>query len=415
MRNKIIEAILITSTLAVSPLMTSCKKSSPKFDYSNLFGMCEVSYDLSSAVDKGLTNSWIAERAAALKCKSFRIWISTASLFTTTEDDDLIFNQTYLKNMHDHVDKLKAAGVNNFLCLYSSFVYPFDYATTDNYCVPDPTLETDMYARFLKLNALAAKKIVQEFPEIKNVEPGNEPDLEGQPCIHKNGYVYNGTIAVNIDYLYTSEESASIVCDICYYCRKAVKEVGEEYRISVPGLSNLSNTDPFIGVMYEMIESKTLPYGQEKSDTDPDHYFDIINWHPYPNVTIHKDEPNEEWVEFQKDIHKVIEKHGDGDKPVYYSEMGWTTFGDDSMQKQEEIADYYIKMYDLVKKELPWVEVVFCFRMSCLKSQDISLGENNFGIFYNQFDPNHPGEPKAAAKALAKYFNGPDYEIPKLS
>ena len=413
MKHNSIKTLLFALPMVLSPLTTSCQQKNYSFDHTYLFGMCEVSYELSSAVDKGLTNAWIAERAAAMKCKSYRLWISPSSLFTPTEEDDLVFNQTYLKNMHDHVDRLSSAGVENFLCLYTSFLYPYDYYTNDYYSVPDPRTEEDMYSRFLKLNALAAKKIVTEFPNIRNIEPGNEPDLDGSSCIHKNGYTYGGTIAVNAEFLYTSEEVASIICDMCYYCRQAVKEVGEQYRVSVPGLGNLSNTEPFIGLIYEMIESKTLPFGREKSDTDPDHYFDIVNWHPYPTVTTHKDEPDEDWVQFEKDIHDVIVQHGDGEKPVYFSELGWTSFGDDS--RQEEIASYYVKMFDIVQKEMPWVEVVFCFRMSCLISQNISLGENNFGIFYNQFDPVHPGQPKAAAVALAKYFNGQDYVMPEFN
>ena len=415
MKHNFIKPLLLALAVAITPLTSCKKKTNYKFDYSNFYGMCEVSYNLSSAVDKGITNEWVAERAAAMKCKSFRLWISVSGLFTPTEDDDLEFNQTYLKNMHDHVDRLHNVGVENFLVMYTAFVFPYDYATADGYCVPDPRTEEDMYYRFLKLNALAAKKIVQEFPFIRNIEPGNEPDGDGGSCIHKNGYIYGGTIAVNAEYLYTTEETASIICDMCYYCRQAVKEVGDQYRVSLPGLCNLSNTDPFIETIYQVIESKTLPFGTEKSDIDPDHYFDIANWHPYPVVTVMKEAPDQDWVDFENDIHDVMVKHGDAEKPVYFSELGWTSWGDDSQAKQDQIAGYYTQMFDMVRTQMPWVEAVFCFRMSCLISQNISLGENNFGIFYNQFDPNHPGEPKAAARAIAKYFNGADYEITGLS
>ena len=33
------------------------------------------------------------------------------------------------------------------------------------------------------------------------------------------------------------------------------------------------------------------------------------------------------WIGYQKEIYQVAIDHGDGDKPVYYSELGWTDNG----------------------------------------------------------------------------------------
>ena len=72
MKHNNFKTLLFALPMVLSPLTTSCQQKNYSFDHTDLFGMCEVSYELSSAVDRGLTNAWIAERAAAMKCKSFR-------------------------------------------------------------------------------------------------------------------------------------------------------------------------------------------------------------------------------------------------------------------------------------------------------------------------------------------------------
>ena len=62
---------------------------------------------------------------------------------------------------------------------------------------------------------------------------------------------------------------------------------------------------------------------------------------------------------------------------------------------------------------MPWVTVVFPFRLTNLKYQylDETGGEENFGLFYHPDDDLHPGQPKPAGYAVAKIFNGEDYDL----
>ena len=112
-------------------------------------------------------------------------------------------------------------------------------------------------------------------------------------------------------------------------------------------------------------------------------------------------------------MYEVATEHGDGDKPVWFSEIGWSDWGNDS--EKEKIGDKYVSAFDTIKKELPFVEVVFVFRLTSLFTQNVSsAGEMNFGIFYNPQDPVNKGAPKPAAISIAKYINGEDYDLTPL-
>ena len=60
---------------------------------------------------------------------------------------------------------------------------------------------------------------------------------------------------------------------------------------------------------------------------------------------------------------------------------------------------------------MPYVQTAMVFRLTTLTTQDIFVGENNFGIMYNKDDPVNGGKPKAAALALAKYIRGEDADL----
>ena len=412
MKTKLIRSLSILGFLGTSLIsLNSCGKA--KYDYTYFYGLCETSGDLNDGVDYAITNDWIGDRTNALGCKSSRLWISIQGLFTVTEDNDIEVNSHYYYVLKDHVDKLyrDGNGVTNFLAMYTSFLFPYDYAPTTGYVVPDPTNEHEEYEIFLNLMEKASEKLASLFPMIRNFEPGNEPDLDNSSCIHKNGYGYGLSIQENANFLYTEDEKANIVADICFYCRRGIKKANKNNRCSMISLCLINKNPHFLELIYEGIESKTLPYGTEKSYTNPDDYFDILNWHPYPGVATGNPDPTKgDWVEYQKEIYQIAKDHGDGDKPVYYSELGWTDNG--YAAYFEDNAKYLKNIFNLIKEELPFVEAVFVFRLTNLVHQNVSDGENNFGLFYNQDDSNHPGEAKPIAVEYAKIINGDDYVIP---
>ena len=209
--------------------------------------------------------------------------------------------------------------------------------------------------------------------------------------------------------MYTQYDQVRIVADLCWYTTKAVQSVNPNAKVAIPGLMGLVTTPEYLEGIYEAIESSGLPVGQEKADVDPDNYFQILNWHPY---TFGSDRVNDAWIQLHNDIYNVAIEHGDGGKPVWFTEFGWTDNGEPT--RQQTIADALIEFFDTVKTKMPYVQTVMVFRLTTLVTQDISLGENNFGIMYNKDDPVNGGKPKAVAIALAKYIRGKDADLSML-
>ena len=374
------------------------------FDRSGFYGLCEVFGEMGGGLDPGITNEWIADMAGGLGVKSFRMWISYGDMYPVGENDEIVRNQAKIAIVRDAVDRLKASGVENFLAMTTAFVYPKDYPTTTGYVVPDPYEEYDMYIRWLNLQQKAYMAFAEDFPEVDYYEPANEP--EGGGCIHKNGYTHAGSEVVNANYMYTQYDQTRIVADLCWYVTKAVQAVNPDAKVMNPSLCGFTTTPDYLEDIYKAIESGGLPAGQEKSDIDADNYFQVLNWHPY---TFGSDTVNDTWLQLQKDIYQVAIDHNDGGKPVWYTEFGWTDWGETI--RHQTIADAYIGFFDMVKAEMPFVQTVMVFRLTSLTTQDISVGENNFGIMYNKDDPLYGGQPKAAAIAIAKYIRGEEADL----
>lgn len=418
MKNKFLLGLASILALVIPSCGNKGNSEPIKYDYTYFNGICALTGDFNNGVDVGLTNVWTAKATKALGAKSFRLWIALSGLFTVGENDELQLNQKYYLVMKDHIDKLKDAGVENFLMLYSSYLHPTGYVPTTGYVVPNPREEYNEYIRFLNIQKEAAKRIKTLFPEIRNFEPGNEPDFANPGCIHKNGYVFGGDLQTNQEFLYNDDDKTSIIADLCWYTRQGIKEVDKDARVAIPGLANGSDqttyTPDFLDLIYERIESKCLPAGQEYSDTNPDNYFDIVNYHPYPNQTTLDGFVNwDAWISYNKEIYDVVKKHNDNGKEVYFSELGWTDFGIQDEETLNRIAGNYETAFSLIKQELPWVTAVFPFRLTNLKYQalDTTGGEENFGLFYHPEDSTHPGQPKPAAITVSKIYNGEKYDI----
>lgn len=414
MHKKIIASVLGALVLTIASCQTKEQSHTYTYDRTYFNGICALSGEFNNGVDYALTNDWTKSKVQALNAKSSRLWIALSGLFNVGDNDDLSINQQYYSVMKDHVDKLKEAGIENFLMMFSSFVYPTGYVPSTSYVVPDPNEEYEDYIRFLNIQAEACKIVKTLFPEIRNFEPGNEPDFACPGCIHKNGFIYGGDMTVNFNFVYNDDDKASILADLCWYVRRAVTEVDPKARVAFPGLTNQATVPEFLDLIYTKIESKCLPAGQEYSDINPDNYFDILNWHPYPNqinedLTINWDA----WVQYNKSVYQVVIDHNDEGKEVYFSELGWTDYGTRSEEELNKIADNYRNAFTRIKNDMPWVTAVFAFRLTNLIYQqiDTSGGEENFGLFYHPNDPITPAKPKPAAYAVAKIFNGEDYDL----
>lgn len=421
MKKKFLSILFLTLVSTVS--LSGCGKEKEeqqqpeeeiKYDYTYFNGICALSGEFNNGVDYALTNEWTKQKVQALQAKSARIWIAMSGLFDVKEDNELSVNLKYKTIMEDHVNKLKEAGVKNYLVMYTAYVYPYGYIPSTGYVVPDPNEEYEQYLQFLDLQAKASKKMKEMFPDLNNFEPANEPDFACPGCIHKNGFIYGGGMSVNFNNIFNDDDKVSIILDMCWYIRKAVQEVDPNAKVVFPGLTNQDTVPDFVDLVYKKIESKTLPVNQEKSDTNPDHYFDVLNWHPYPvKLESNGDVKWDEWISFNQSVYDVVKAHKDNGKPVYFSEIGWTDWGSRNEADLNRIANNYTTAIKTIKEQMPYVTAIFPFRLTNLIHQQLDQtgGEENFGLFYHPDDPLTPAQPKPAAYAVAKAFNGEDYNL----
>ncbi len=421
--NKILSFAVSIATLAMIPL-TGCKgedelniKASgtpyeSTFEY--LYGICETPSDLYPEVDPNLTTEWIAHVCKSMGIKSYRIWAHIPLLFTVDEEDNVKMNQDYADRIKNFVAALENAGVEKFSILLMERLHLAEDKNCAGSAVPDPTTDCDKYVRALKVEEKAYEMLGKEFPNIDYFESINEPDHYLGVGINKNGYVLNWNEMG--EYNFTTDETARVCMDFNWYQRRGLKKGNPNAKMMLPALCHFSTTPQFLENCYEVIYSKQLPAGQEYSDTDPDNYFDALNWHPYVNSAFGVGDNISEglWVQRQHDIHDVAVKYGDAEKPVWMTEFGFSSADDINIigtvtadGQTGQAPTNFIAAFEAIKQELPWVEAFCMFRMTDMYSVKYDVeGENHFGLFYNPADPVNKGKPKPAAVAVARYIKG---------
>jgi hypothetical protein len=75
-----------------------------------------------------------------------------------------------------------------------------------------------------------------------------------------------------------------------------------------------------------------------------------------------------------------MELHGDGDKPIWFTEFGWTTAstGDRPGVDETTQAQYLLQAFQLIRRDYPYVTNAFWFTMR--DRDDSSPYENEFGM-----------------------------------
>ena len=132
-------------------------------------------------------------------------------------------------------------------------------------------------------------------------------------------------------------------------------------------------------------------------------YFDVLGAHPY-GFAYPPDDPQgaHDGLNLARllDLREIMEAHGDGDKPIWVTELGWTTAGVDegswlTVTPQQQ-ADYLAGAWRRVR-EWPWLQVFTVWNLS----QGLPLTDEMAG--YSLLDES--GEPKPAYHALRAELN----------
>ena len=375
-------------------------------DKSYMFGMGELTSDtMPGAGEPSITNEYAAKMSGAFGVTSQRVWMHHPNVIVRAADsDELTLNEEVCDEYHDYFAQLKANGVERILVMNHQFILPYDYHSQDAQAFPDPwNGEYDFYARALQIWENAYKLLAEEFPEITYWEVGNEFDMAN--FLHKAGW----TGTNDGEHIFTQTESAHITADLCWYANRALKSVNTASVTVFPGASLNDQTASYFGLVYAAIDSKQCPTLEEFYDPDPDHYFQILAWHPYPNTNVNS------VISMCNAVYRIVEENGDDGKKVWFTESGFSNqrYWGVTDDADAYIAGMYPEYLEAVE-ELDYVESIYLFRLSNCYAYNNTDFERNFGLMYSPDDPVNEGAPKPAGLAVFRYFNGSEADTSPL-
>jgi polysaccharide biosynthesis protein PslG len=101
--------------------------------------------------------------------------------------------------------------------------------------------------------------------------------------------------------------------------------------------------------------------------------FDALATHPYQGIADappeHPDDGNRWWFTHLPAVRNVMLAYGDGDKPIWFTEMGWSAHADWSGVPNwqrgvtpEEQAAFFIRSIEYTKRNYPYVPVMFWYK-----------------------------------------------------
>lgn len=369
-----------------------------------LLGIDEVSAEVNSHCDLSLKNAYITYFDNLFNCKVARLWLRTKEVIKIKKNDEIELIPEGLIKFYKYIESLRRAGVEKFLLLDWGFVYPYGYKASDFWVVPDPKSEPEMYKRFLILQQKVRYEIANNFSFIQYFESTNEPEFGGT-FLHKNGFNHSSD---NKDYIYTMDEVEDIILDLNFYENLGVKEAFKNNKMLLPSFCNFSYGPEFLDNIYNKIKSGKYPTVGSVKSNKIESFFEILNFHPYNLVSV---EINDDWFDSQNKLREVMLKHNDGERKVWFTEIGWCDFR--RADEKNNVAKRYIDMFNAVSN-MPWVEVVLLFRMFNLCNRTETEAEDNFGLFYNEFDWKTPLCPKPAAIEIYKYIHGEEASLEPL-
>ena len=125
-------------------------------------------------------------------------------------------------------------------------------------------------------------------------------------------------------------------------------------------------------------------------------YFDVLATHPYMDP---RDAPPESpdtgprTMRHVSAVHDRMVERGDGNKPIWFTEFGWSTHARPGGVSEAAQADYLIRALRLLRAEYPYVKVAIVYQ-----ERDAALGniqQDNYGLLRRDWSE------KPAYRALA--------------
>lgn len=331
----------VTPTAPTTPTTSVVKPNGYQADQKYLYGVGYVHYSMGMK----MTMSEAIGTIKALGAKSVRSWHNA---YLTMSDYKTI-NPTSAAEYHTLYAEMRKNGVEQIIAV-SHYWYTPGKETIAAMDIPVRDLTPGSeYMKFLEMYQATWKALSAEFPEVDGWEMGNE--MNHDPFLHPMGYT-----GLSGSPVFTTEEKADITTDMIYYASKGISEGNPKAIAIMPAIAPASgsmNGDPeraYLTRIYENIKSGKW------GSTNTNDFFEALSWHPYYHSC-----PDELWVLQQQSLHDIAANYGDGNKKVFFTEMGFADGGNASTDYKH--YDWVIAAYDLIAKEMPWVESCHYYRL----------------------------------------------------
>lgn len=368
----ILHAILLFSSLAVFSALLNISLSvgaSQQETSRDLFGVGEPLTYRNAWNGESLNISKAFEIMEFLSISSLREWTWRQMLFN---DSGLGWNAGNVSALNNVIMEARSRNIT-ILGMIQDFPSWMTDIKNDPQAIPYRNLTNGSpYKRFLEKHNESCVNLAQTFPDITMWEIGNEYNLD--EFLHPEGYNQSDPYSSQP---FDSSMKANIMTDLLYYGSSGIHAGNPNAVTVMGGLGPSENTseglkyiEDFLDAIYKNIESGDWP------STNTTDFFQVACWHPY----LLTQKPNQtNWVEPNNAIHNVMIAHGDADKPVVFSEFGYS---DNSTGLTEaQVAEYVNETFSLARTSFqPWLKTVYWFRLIDPDPQFDKLPPEQYGF-----------------------------------
>ena len=174
---------------------------------------------------------------------------------------------------------------------------------------------------------------------------------------------------------------------------RAVKAADPDARVVSAGLASTG------GHGDTAVDDRAYLEGMYAAGAAP--YFDVLGAHPY-GFAYPPDDPRDAHQGLNmarlEDLRDIMVKHGDLNKPVWATEMGWTTSGQGAAAwhtvSEKQQADYLAAAFELAPPRWPWLDMLGVW--------NLGAGPDTEWTGYDLLDGS--GRPRAAYDQLKQSF-----------
>ncbi len=348
-------------------------------------GLC---VPLTGDYGRKLSMDTIFDMLAAMQVQTVRNWMHATVLL----DDPETINEEQAALQRAWISALREHGVGEILGMSHYAFLPEGVKCTDGSAVPYPDrTDGSLYMRFLADYETTWYTLAAAFPEVTLWEVGNEYNHD--PFLHPINYQTKHAV-------FSTKEKAEITVDMLYAAKRAIGRANPSAKIVFPGMApvdGISSMEPYLEAVYTAIESGNFGGGS----TDPRMYFDYMAWHPYmenDGFSI------ERWIAENQTLYAVMQAHGDSDCPVYFTEFGFSDYGDATEDARQAV--YFQQIYDAIATQMPYVSGSYPFRL--LEDTGAAAWGGEKEVYFGMFsvkDKTH-FVPKEKARAICVLYGG---------